>query len=511
MGELRPTVATDYHSVMGNTNEPSTGVEHVDVVIVGAGISGLGAAVHLQRDCPDKTFTLLETKEAFGGTWRQHTYPGARSDSDLYTFGYGFKPWTGPPIATGEQILQYLDEVVDENDLQRHIRYQHTILRADWSSDEGVWRLLVERGDNGESFEMTCGFLWMCSGYYDHTKGYTPEWAGLDEFQGEVVHPQHWPDNFDYRGKRVVVIGSGATAATLIPNMADETEHITMLQRSPTYFYPRPNVDELAEQLRALDVDPAWIHEIMRRKVLADGQAIYQLSTEQPDFIIDELLNAAREYLGDDFDIDTHFRPKYLPWTQRLAVIPDGDLFTGIREGKVSVVTDHIDRFTSTGILLQSGEELVADIVVTATGFNLNVLGDVEMFLDGEPLDYADTVTYRGIMFSGVPNMAVVFGYLRTSWTMRADLISGFVVRLLNHMDERGTSVCTPTLSEDDQQMERRPFVSEEDFNPGYMIRGRELMAKQGTHIPWTASNDYYVERDELPAIDLDEAALRYR
>ena len=486
-------------------------VPHVDVLIVGAGISGIGAAVHLQRGCPTKTFALLETKEAFGGTWRQHTYPGARSDSDLYTFGYGFKPWTGPPIATAGQILEYLDEVLDEHDLRRHIRYQHTITTANWSSDDDRWHLEVERTDTGESFAMTCGFLWMCAGYYRHSKGYTPDWQGMGDFTGLVVHPQHWPDDLDYAGKRVVVVGSGATAATLIPNMADECEHVTMLQRSPTYFYPRPNVDELAEQLRALDIDPSWIHEIMRRKVLADGQVIHQLSSEQPEFIIDELLTAARGYLGEDFDIDTHFRPRYLPWTQRIAVIPDGDLFVGISEGKVSVVTDHIDRFTSAGILLESGTELEADIIVTATGFELNVLGDIHVTLDGAVLDCADTVTYRGIMFSGVPNMAAVFGYLRTSWTMRADLISSFVVRLLQHMDELGVTVCTPTLSDEDEEMERRPFVPEDEFNPGYMIRGRELMAKQGAHAPWTASNDYYIERDEFPSIDLDEPALQYR
>jgi cation diffusion facilitator CzcD-associated flavoprotein CzcO len=351
----------------------------------------------------------------------------------------------------------------------------------------------------------------MCAGYYRHSKGYTPDWEGMDDYRGRIVHPQHWPDDLDYAGKRVIVIGSGATAATLIPAMADDCEHIVMLQRSPTYFYPRPNSDELATQLRALDVPDEWVHEIMRRKVLADGQAIHQLSAEAPELVVDELLGAARAYLGDEFDIDTHFRPRYRPWTQRIAVIPDGDLFVGIREGKVSVVTDHIERFTDQGILLQSGEELTADIIVTATGFELNVLGDTDMSVDGEPLRFADTVTYRGVMFSGVPNMAVVFGYLRTSWTMRADLISGFVVRLLNHMDEIGATVCTPTLSEEEAAMDRRPFVPEEDFNPGYMIRGRELMAKQLSRLPWTASNDYYVERDQFPSIDLDEPALQYR
>lgn len=496
---------------MSSDAQSSAQPEHVDVLIVGAGISGLGAAVHLQRECSSKTFALIETKDGFGGTWRQHTYPGARSDSDLHTFGYGFKPWTGPPIATAEEILDYLDEVIDENDLKGHIRYRHTIDSANWSSDDALWHLAVTRLDTGESFAMTCNFLWMCSGYYRHSKGYTPDWDGFDDYQGQIVHPQHWPNDLDYKGKRVVVIGSGATAATLIPNMADDCEHITMLQRSPTYFYPRPNVDELAVQLRALEVSDEWIHEIMRRKHLADGQAIHELSAQAPELVIDELLGAAREYLGDDFDIDTHFRPSYRPWTQRIAVVPDGDLFIGIREGKVSVVTDHIDRFTERGILLKSGDELEADIIITATGFELNVLGDISMSVDDKPLDYADTVTYRGVMFSDVPNMAVVFGYLRTSWTMRADLISGFVVRLLNHMDELDANVCTPTLSDDEQTMERRPFIPEEEFNPGYMIRGRELMAKQGTHLPWTASNDYYIERDQFPSIDLDEPALQYR
>ena len=485
--------------------------EHFDVLIVGAGISGIGGAYHLQQHCSDKSFVLLDTKDTFGGTWAQHTYPGIRSDSDLYTFGYSFKPWTGPPIATADEILTYMNEVIDENDLRRHIRFQHTILSADWSSEDGQWQLVAERGDTGETLQFTCGFLWMCSGYYRHSEGYTPDWDGMDRYLGQIVHPQTWPDDLDYAGKNVLVIGSGATAATIIPAMADECSHVTMLQRSPTYFYPRPNVDELADTLRELDTPDEWVHEIIRRRNLRDGQVVHQLSAEHPDMVIEELLNAAREYLPEGFDIDTHFRPKYLPWTQRLAVVPDGDLFKGIASGKVDIVTDHIDRFTEQGILLKSGTELEADIIVTATGFNLNALGDAEFTIDGAAVDYPSAVTYRGVMFSDIPNMASVFGYLRTSWTMRADLISDFVCRLLNHMDELGATVCTPTLSAADSDMELGPFIPPEEFNPGYMIRGRDLMPKQGDRVPWTASNDYYKEKDEFPAIDLDEPELQYR
>jgi cation diffusion facilitator CzcD-associated flavoprotein CzcO len=484
--------------------------EHFDVLIVGAGISGIGGAYHLKERCPTKSFALLETKDTFGGTWAQHTYPGIRSDSDLYTFGYSFKPWTGPPIASADEILTYMNEVIDENDLRRHIRFQHTIVRADWSSDAKQWALDVVRPDTGEMLRFTCGFLWMCAGYYRHAEGYTPDWPGMDRYQGRIVHPQTWPDDLDYTGQRVLVIGSGATAATIIPAMADDCEHVTMLQRSPTYFYPRPNADELADTLRELDIPDDWVHEIIRRRNLRDGQVIQQLAAEHPDLVIEELLKAARGYLGDDFDIDTHFRPRYLPWTQRIAVVPDGDLFLGIRSGKVDVVTDHIDTFTEKGILLKSGIELEADIIVTATGFNLNALGDAAMTLDGEPIDHGSAVTYRGIMFSGIPNMASVFGYLRTSWTMRADLISGFVCRLLNHMDELGATVCTPTLGDADRDMELKPFIPPDEFNPGYMIRGRALMPKQGSHAPWSASNDYYKEKDEIPAIDLDEPELQY-
>jgi cation diffusion facilitator CzcD-associated flavoprotein CzcO len=488
---------------------PGTSAENFDVLIIGAGISGIGAAHHLSKNCPDKSFAMLETKASFGGTWRQHTYPGIRSDSDLYTFGYGFKPWTGQPIADGSAILEYLEEAIEQDHIEAHIRYQHEVLTASWSGDEQQWLIEARRKDTDEIVHLTCNFLWMCQGYYRHAQGYTPQWQGMDEFKGPIVHPQTWPEDLDYAGKRVVVIGSGATAATLIPNMADQCSHITMLQRSPTYFWTGENRNELADQLRELDVPEEWIHEIVRRSILKLAKDVQYASMSHPEMIKEELFKVIREYLGEDFDM-SHFTPSYRPWQQRLAYVPDGDLFEGIKSGKVSVVTDHIDRFTPEGILTKSGELLEADIIITATGFNLSVMGDIAFDVDGEPVDFGKTFTYRGIMNSGVPNMAFMFGYLRTSWTMRVDLICEFVCKLLNHMDDSGARVCTPTLRDQDQGMAVLPWIDEEEFNPGYMQRGKHLMPKRGEHEPWTFSADYYTEKDQLPLVSLDDDALLY-
>ena len=489
----------------------TTPVEHFDVLIVGAGISGVGGAYHLTQQCPDKSFVVLETKESFGGTWLTHTYPGIRSDSDLYTFGYRFKPWTGAPIASGAEILTYMGEVIDEHDLGCHMRYNHSISSAGWSTDERRWTLDATRTDTGESVRFTCGFLWMCQGYYRHSEGYTPDWDGMDRFAGEIVHPQSWPDDLDYAGKRVLVIGSGATAATLIPALAPDCEHITMLQRSPTFFFSGRNVNEVADMLRELEIDEEWIHEIVRRKILQDHQAITKASVEFPELVREELLKGVREHLGDDFDIDTHFNPRYRPWQQRIAFVPDGDLFKEIAKGKASVVTDEIDTFTEEGIRLKSGETLEADIIITATGFNLNVLGDIAFAIDGRPLDFAETVTYRGAMFTGIPNMAWVFGYFRASWTLRADLLADFVCRLLCHMDNRGTTMVTPVLRDGDADMELLPWVEPENFNPGYLARGMHLMPRQGDREPWQHSQDYWTDKDTLPAADLDDGTLEYR
>ena len=490
--------------------EVTKSAEHFDVLIVGAGISGIGAAHHLGEKCPGKSYVILETKASFGGTWRQHTYPGIRSDSDLYTFGYGFKPWTGQPIASGGAILNYLEEAIEEDHIEQHIRYQHEVLSASWSSTDQHWILEARRKDTGETVHFTANFLWMCQGYYRHAEGYTPQWDGMDDFKGAIVHPQTWPEDLDYKGKRVVVIGSGATAATLIPNMADDCSHITMLQRSPTYFWTGENRNELADQLRELDVPEEWVHEIVRRSILKLAKDVQYLSMSDPELIKEELFKVIREYLGDDFDM-SHFTPSYRPWQQRLAYVPDGDLFKGIKSGKVSVVTDHIDRFTEKGILTKSGELLEADIIITATGFNLSVMGDIAFDVDGEPVDFGKTYTYRGLMNSGVPNMSFMFGYLRTSWTMRVDLVCDFVCRLLNHMDEKGATVCIPTLREQDKDMSVLPWIDEEEFNPGYMQRSKHLMPKRGDHEPWTFSADYYTEKDQLPFVDLDDSALVYQ
>ncbi len=483
-------------------------VEHVDVLVVGAGISGVGAAYHLRTQRPGASFAVLESQAGFGGTWRTHTYPGIRSDSDLYTFGYRFKPWTGAPIATADKILTYMGEVIEENDLDRFIRYEHVIDSAEWSSGDRRWTLRGRDTANDTTFVISAGFLWMCQGYYRHSEGYTPTWEGTDDYDGTIVHPQTWPADLDYAGKKVVVIGSGATAATLIPAMAPDVEHITMLQRSPTFFATGRNANEVADMLRELEIDETWIHEIVRRKILHDQAQITQMSFEHPDAVREELLTTLKEHLGEDYDIETHFNPSYRPWQQRIAFVPDGDLFKGITSGKASVVTDTIKRFTKDGIELDSGEHLDADIVVTATGFNLNVLGDIGFSIDGEALDFADTVTYRGAMFTGMPNMVWVFGYFRASWTLRADMIADFVCRLLDHMEAKGASVVRPQLRPEDGGMPRLPWVDPENFNPGYLMRGMHLLPKQGDKDPWRHTQDYWTEKDELPLADLDDGAL---
>jgi cation diffusion facilitator CzcD-associated flavoprotein CzcO len=484
--------------------------EHFDVVIVGAGISGVGGAYHLTKQCPGTSFVVLEAQASFGGTWLTHRYPGIRSDSDLYTFGYRFKPWTSAPIATAAEILRYMGEVIDENDLAPHIRYRHGIASARWSSSEKLWRLEGTRTDTGQAVRFTANFLWMCQGYYQHSQGYTPKWSGMAAFKGQIVHPQDWPENLDYAGKNVVVIGSGATAATLIPAIAADCAHVTMLQRSPTYFRTGRNAIEIADELRKLQIDETWIHEIVRRKILHEQSVFTGLSFTQPERVKKELLAGVSAYLGPDYDVDTHFTPTYRPWRQRIAFIPDGDLLQAIRDGKASVVTDEIERFTETGILLKSGKSLQADIIVTATGFHLSVLGDIDFIVDDKPLDFADTVTYRGMMFTGVPNMAWVFGYFRASWTLRADLVADFVCRLLNHMKEKGVRQVTPALRPEDADMPLLAWIDPENFNPGYMMRGMHLLPKRGDKPEWQHTQDYWSEKDEFPAVDLDDPLFVY-
>ena len=484
---------------------------HFDVLIVGAGISGVGAAWHLKHQQPDKTYVVLEALEGFGGTWLTHTYPGIRSDSDLYTFGYRFKPWTGAPIATAGEILRYMGEVIEEDDLARHIRYGHRIAKARWSSADNLWTIEATRADTGESVTFTAGFLWMCQGYYRQGEGYTPEWEGMADFKGQIIHPQTWPEDLDYRNKKVLVIGSGATAATVVPAIAADCAHVTLLQRSPTYFIPGSNANELADTLRELDVDPAWTHEIVRRKLLHDQAQFTRRSFEEAETVKNELLEGVRMCLGGDEEmLKKHFTPTYRPWRQRIAFVPDGDLFQGVREGKASVVTDHIDRFTEKGILLKSGQELEADIIVTATGFNLNVLGDIDFEIDGKPLDFGKTVTWRGMMFTGVPNMVWVFGYFRASWTLRADLLGDFVCRLLKHMDEKGAKRVEVALRPEDKDMPLLDWIDSENFNPGYLQRGMHLLPRRGDKPEWQHSQDYWMEKDVLPKVDLEAPEFVY-
>jgi monooxygenase len=488
----------------------ATETEHVDVLIVGAGISGIGAAYHLKDRFPDRSFVLLDALERNGGTWWTHRYPGARSDSDLFTFGYGFKPWRGPSIASAEEILSYLDEVIDENDLAGAIRYRHRVTSAHWSTAERRWTVEVTRVDTGEQLRFTTDFLWMCQGYYRHQQGYTPDWPGMDRYKGLVVHPQQWPDDLDYAGKRVVVIGSGATAATLIPAIAQTAKHVTMLQRSPTFFLSRPKTHELAVTLRALDVPEEWTHEILRRAHVAQLNELTRMSFEAPDELRKFLIEEMRPLLPEGFDIEKHFNPRYRPWQQRLAVVPEGDLFAALREGRASVVTDTIETFTETGIRVASGEEIEADIVITATGFDLSVFGDIAFTVDDEPVDFTQRVTYRGIMISDVPNMAYVFGYFRASWTLRADLVSEFVCRLLAHMAQKNATVVVPTLRPQDADMPLLPWIDPDNFNAGYVMRSAHLMYKQGDREPWTHLHEYAEERQMLPAADLDDGTLAY-
>ncbi len=490
---------------------PAQKTEHFDVLIVGAGISGVGGAYHLTKQCPDKSFVVLEALDNYGGTWWTHRYPGIRSDSDLHTFGYRFKPWTSAPIASAAEILAYMGEVIAENNLAPHIRYRHKILSANWSSKRNQWTIEATRTDTNEAVQFTTNFLWMCQGYYRHSEGYTPHWDGMDSFKGKIVHPQTWPDDLDYKDKNVVVIGSGATAATLLPAIANDCAHVTMLQRSPTYFLTGRNAIALAEELRLLGIQEEWIHEIVRKKILYEQDVFTRRAFNEPEKVKQELLGAVRAELGPDYDIATHFTPNYRPWRQRIAFVPDADLFKGIASGKASVVTDEIERFTETGIRLKSGKALQADIIITATGFHLNVLGDIEFSIDDKPLVFSDTVTYRGMMFTGVPNMVWVFGYFRASWTLRADLVADFVCRLLKHMDAKGAHRVMPALRPEDEDMPLLPWIDPENFNPGYIMRGMHLLPKRGNKPEWQHNQDYWREKDEFPAIDLDDKAFDYR
>jgi cation diffusion facilitator CzcD-associated flavoprotein CzcO len=459
--------------------------EHVDVLVVGAGLSGIGAACHLQAERPGTSYAVLEARGAIGGTWDLFRYPGIRSDSDMFTLGYAFKPWTGAKaIADGGSIREYIRETAREHGVEERIRFHHQVLSADWSSAEARWTVTARRTDTGETVELTCSWLSVCSGYYRYDEGFRPEFPGEERFTGRLIHPQHWPEDFDGTGKRIVVIGSGATAVTLVPNLADDAASVTMLQRTPSYVLSLPGTDPLAELLRSRL--PARVaYPVVRWKNVLTSTALFQASRRWPDRVRRLLRRLTEKQLPAGFDVDTHFNPPYDPWDQRLCLVPDGDLFRTLREGKATIVTDRIATFTETGIRLESGAHLDADVVVSATGLNLLAMGGMQLALDGEPVDVSRTVSYKGMMLSGVPNFSMVIGYTNASWTLKADLVSRYVCRLLRHMDQRGLAVATPLAPPEGADL---PFL---DLAAGYVQRSIAQLPKQGRRTPWRLHQNY--------------------
>jgi cation diffusion facilitator CzcD-associated flavoprotein CzcO len=464
-------------------------VEHFDVLIVGAGLSGIDAAWHLQKRCKGKRYAILEGRATSGGTWDLFRYPGVRSDSDMYTLGYGFKPWKEQEsIAEGPRILNYIRETATENGIDPHIRYQHKVTSASWSTKDARWTVEVERGPDRERVTFTCSFLWMCSGYYRYESGYLPEWPGYASYKGKLVHPQKWPEDLDYTGKKVVVVGSGATAVTVVPAMAEKAEHVVMLQRSPTYVVARPAKDPWAQKFRRRFSIPV-AYKLTRWKNVLLGMYFYRMCKRKPEKVKNLILGGVRMMLGKDFDVAKHFTPSYNPWDQRLCLVPDADLFRAIRKKKVTVVTDTIETFTETGIKLKSGEHLDADIVVTATGLVLQPVGGAKLSVDGQPVDLSKRYIYKGMMYSDVPNLASVFGYTNASWTLKADLVCEYVCRLLTYMDRRGYKVCTPTNS--DPTLTEEPWVN---FSSGYIQRALAHQPKQGSKRPWKLYQNYILD-----------------
>jgi monooxygenase len=480
-------------------------VEHLDVLIVGAGLSGIGAAYHLQERCPGKTYGLLEARGELGGTWDLFRYPGIRSDSDMHTLGYAFKPWTeAKAIADGPSILRYVRTTARDHGIEGRIRFHHRVVRAEWLTEQARWIVEAERSDTQEMVRLSCDFLLMCPGYYRYDEGYTPDFEGIDRFAGQIVHPQLWSDDVAYAGKRVVVIGSGATAVTLVPSLAEQAEHVTMLQRSPTYIVSLPGEDAIANRLRRV-LPARAAYSIVRWKNVLLQLASYQLSRRRPELMKKVLRRGAVRALPPGYDVDTHFKPRYDPWDQRLCLVPDGDLFEAIGSGRASVVTDQIDSFTESGIRLQSGNELEADLVVTATGLNLLVFGGVQMAVDGQDVELDKTMTYRGMMLSDVPNFAFVAGYTNASWTLKADLTSEYVCRLLNHMDARGHRQVVPELR--DPSVTAEPFLN---LASGYILRSVDQFPRQGSKTPWRLRMNYALDIRTLRFSPIEDGTLRF-
>jgi monooxygenase len=481
--------------------------EHLDVLIIGAGISGLGAAVHLKQNCPTKSYAILESRPNIGGTWDLFKYPGIRSDSDMYTLGFRFKPWTSrKAIADGPAIMNYLRETVAEFDLKSKIRHHHRITRASWDSITARWTVEGTQGPDNAPLKMTCNMLFSCTGYYDYAKGYTPDFPGAESFKGRTIHPQHWPENLDLAGKRAIVIGSGATAVTLVPAMIDQgAAHVSMLQRTPTYMFARPSEDKVALTLQKL-LPHKLAYRLTRWRNVLMQQFMFKYLRKNPAKGAEKLINSVKAELGPDYDVKTHFTPPYNPWDQRICLVPDSDMFRVIRDGKADIVTDHIDRFTENGILLKSGTALEADIIVTATGLNMQIMSGLELFVDGRREHIGDHVLYKGIMFSNMPNILMWFGYTNASWTLKADLTSEYACRLINHMDATGTAVVTPVLA--DHNMELEGFVP--DFTSGYFARAAAGLPKQGAEFPWKLFQNYIKDVKLLRKGDLEDGVLTF-
>ena len=466
---------------------------HFNVVVVGAGISGIGAGYHLQKQCPNKSFVILEGRERFGGTWDLFRYPGIRSDSDMHTMGYRFKPWIDEKfIADGSSILNYLEETIDENNLGNKIRYQHKVLTSSWSSSTSKWTLEVKNLTSGLTENFTCNFLMMCGGYYNYDEGYSPHFENQEQFNGLIIHPQKWPDNLDYKNKKVVVIGSGATAVTIIPAMADQVEHITMLQRSPTYFMSAPDKDMIGNYFKKI-FPQKTAYFLTRWKNILLGNYFYKQCVNNPEKVKEMLINGVRDQLGEDYDIDTHFTPKYKPWDERLCFVPNADMFEAMKSGKASVVTDHIDKFTETGIKLKSVEELAADIIIKATGLNLQFLNGIDVKVDNSQVNISEKLAYKGRMFNDIPNLACSFGYARASWTLGADLSSEYVCKLLNYMDKHGYDYCSPVIGK--EVREEGTYLN---LSSGYVKRAIDRMPKQGSREPWKGNQSYLSDVTEL-------------
>jgi len=481
-------------------------LEHFDVLIVGAGLSGIGAGRYIQTRCPWASYAIFEARDAIGGTWDLFRYPGIRSDSDMFTLGYAFRPWEGKEaIAEGETILRYIQGTAADAGIDQHVRFRHRIVRAEWSSERARWLVTARRTDDGETIRVTCGFLFGCTGYYRYDQGHQPEFAGVDRFPGTIVHPQSWPDDLDYAGKRVVVVGSGATAVTLIPALAASAGHVTMLQRSPSYIASLPSRDPIADWLRRA-LPPRWSGPVVRWFKALTTLGFFQLSRRRPELVRRLLRGQLERQLPSGYDIDTHFTPRYDPWDQRLCIVPNGDLFKAIRAGTVSVVTDDIETFTRRGLRLESGTELEADIVVTATGLELLFLGGMELTVDGVHVDVPNRLTYKGMMLEGVPNLAIAVGYTNASWTLKCDLTCDYVCRLLKHMRERGWRECRPVDRSD--SVATGPLL---DLQSGYIRRSAHLLPKQGSKPPWRVHQSYLRDYRTLKWRGIEDDALVFR